>query len=335
MSGADDPISRLRAALRARGAEADGRWRAWAAQLMRQPLTPELLTQIWSEILDFDDQLARYIADPVATPQGTVLVAGSGKEDFKTFNVSTASAILAAAAGVPVLKGVSRSVSAVSGAADVLECLGIASITAPNAIPQALEDHGVAFVSYDAFCPRYATRYDGVFACLSPLSFFMPIAVLAARACGYAYGLAHREVDLAVLALHAIRPELERGVVVATELRRGEFIDEHAAYGQRHTARLHDTQVRLSHSDSPPPDPSWRTAVSHGASHCANAAALRASLAPEGDTPLTQMVELNAALIASAASGHQDAPRAVHEARISGRAEQLLTTLRTSERSVA
>lgn len=114
-------------------------------------------------------------------PDGTVIVAGSGKESFKTFNVSTAASILAAAAGAKVVKGVSRSVSAVSGAADVLDALGVVATGRPEHVAELTEQVGIAFVSYAAFCPSYAGRYDGVFRDLSPFSFFMPSSVASSR----------------------------------------------------------------------------------------------------------------------------------------------------------
>ncbi|MGH2604859.1 MAG: hypothetical protein ACRDJ9_36375 [Dehalococcoidia bacterium] len=105
-------------------ADADARWRALFARLMADGPSLQDMKAAWTAILDFDPGLRDALADPLPAPGATVIVAGSGKETLKTFNVSTAAALLAAAAGVPVVKGVSRSVSAVTGSADVLEQLG-------------------------------------------------------------------------------------------------------------------------------------------------------------------------------------------------------------------
>lgn len=98
----------LRTILRANPGRAHDRWRAWSADLMRPGrLSPKLLVALWQEVLDFDPVLATHTDYPVPVPEDAVIVAGSGKETFKTFNVSTAAAILAASVGARVVKGVS------------------------------------------------------------------------------------------------------------------------------------------------------------------------------------------------------------------------------------
>ncbi len=57
-------------------------------------------------IVEYDEVFAGYLEDPLPVTSGSVTVSGIGEESFKTFNVSTAAAILAAAAGVPAIKGV-------------------------------------------------------------------------------------------------------------------------------------------------------------------------------------------------------------------------------------
>ena len=158
--------------LRDRSTASDQRWRRWCAGLIRNgELVPADLLRWWAAIVEFDPVLRAYAEHPIPAPVDTVLVAGSGKEKFKTFNVSTAAAILAASAGTPVVKGVSRSVSAVSGSADILDVLGIAPVAEAGHIPEALARRNITFVPYTVFCPGYAARYDGVFDTISPASF--------------------------------------------------------------------------------------------------------------------------------------------------------------------
>ncbi|WFF08882.1 hypothetical protein O7622_10155 [Micromonospora sp. WMMD1076] len=279
-------------------------------------------------ITEFDEVLEGYVEQPLEVPDGSVVVAGSGKEQFKTFNVSTAAAILAAAAGTPVVKGVSRSVSAISGAADILDVLAIGAVGRPEAISDILDRQGIAFVPYPAFCPRYAARYDDVFDALNPASFFMPVATICVRARGYVLGLAHRDVTLAAATLRRIRPELTTGVVAATELSVGEMIDEHGDVGTRRLARVANGFITCGIHKGDDPTRSWRQAVAHRPTHRGNAALVASALSPGEDTPATALVELNAALVVGASGTDIDVALAsVRHSRRSGRALRLLNTL--------
>ena len=70
-----------------------------------------------------------------------------------TFNVSTANAILTAAAGVPVAKHGSRSISSPSGSADVLEALGIKIDQTPEQAARLIESIGISFIYAPNFHP--------------------------------------------------------------------------------------------------------------------------------------------------------------------------------------
>lgn len=333
----------VRLLLRTRGTGTRDRWQAWSADMMRpERLSPALLASVWREVLDFDTNLSDYIASPVPVPDKTVVVAGSGKETFKTFNVSTAASVLAASTGIPVIKGVSSSVSAISGAADVLDSLGIhAETTQPSNITETIESDGIAFISYAAFCPTYAGRYDGIFPALSPFSFFMPTAVLAVDTSRYLFGVAHRNVHLAASTLGAVRPDLHTGFVVATEIGPNEIMDEWSNVGTAHTAHAHDAHITLSnHHGHDQPTTAWRKAVSHRSHHTANADAVADALSPIGHPARTRLAEHNAALVVRAAHDGQvssfDALTAVHKARRNGQAQTLLKHLqqrRDSHRS--
>lgn len=70
-----------------------------------------------------------------------------------TFNVSTANAILTAAAGVPVAKHGSRSISSSSGSADVLEALGVDIDQTPEQAARLIENIGISFIYAPNFHP--------------------------------------------------------------------------------------------------------------------------------------------------------------------------------------
>ncbi len=80
-------------------------------------------------------------------------VVGTGGDRSFSVNISTMSAIVAAGAGVPVIKHGNRSASSRAGAADVLEHLGVRLDLSPERVAQVAEDAGISFCFAPAFHP--------------------------------------------------------------------------------------------------------------------------------------------------------------------------------------
>jgi anthranilate phosphoribosyltransferase len=76
---------------------------------------------------------------------------GTGGDKIKTFNISTASAFIASAAGVNVAKHGNRSVSGVCGSADALEYFGYNLNTEPEDVKRCIEELGIGFM----FAPKF------------------------------------------------------------------------------------------------------------------------------------------------------------------------------------
>jgi len=88
---------------------------------------------------------------PLSGETNLVDTCGTGGDSAHTFNISTASAIVAAAAGVKVAKHGGRSVSSTCGSADVLEVLGVNVNLTPEQVAQSVREIGVGFM----FAPNY------------------------------------------------------------------------------------------------------------------------------------------------------------------------------------
>jgi len=105
-------------------------------------------------------------------------IVGTGGDQANTVNISTMTALVVAACGIPVAKHGNRAASSQTGTADVLEELGVAIELSPEQVRQCVEQVGIGF----AFAPRHhpAMRHVGpvrrelgiptVFNILGPLS---------------------------------------------------------------------------------------------------------------------------------------------------------------------
>jgi anthranilate phosphoribosyltransferase len=87
----------------------------------------------------------------VADPTHLVDIVGTGGDGSHTFNISTCSMFVAAAAGAKTAKHGGRSVSSKSGSADVLESLGVNIHLTPEQIARSIEQTGIGFM----FAPNH------------------------------------------------------------------------------------------------------------------------------------------------------------------------------------
>ncbi|MFM7150373.1 MAG: anthranilate phosphoribosyltransferase, partial [Gemmataceae bacterium] len=102
---------------------------------------------------------------------------GTGGDESRTFNISTATSLVVASAGIPVVKHGNRAVSSSSGSADVLSLLGVNTSLLSNEVDDCFRGSGMAFCLAPLYHPvlkqvaviRQKLRVPTIFNRLGPL----------------------------------------------------------------------------------------------------------------------------------------------------------------------
>lgn len=105
-------------------------------------------------------KVMRELATPVTVPYDRhfVDIVGTGGDAAHSFNISTASIFVVAAAGAKVAKHGGRSVSSSSGSADVLEALGANIMLSPQQVAESIAETGIGFM----FAPNHHSAMKNV-----------------------------------------------------------------------------------------------------------------------------------------------------------------------------
>jgi anthranilate phosphoribosyltransferase len=110
------------------------------------------------EMAGFVDSMRAH-ATPLELPAGTIDTCGTGGDRAGTFNISTAAALVAAGAGIPVAKHGNRAASSRCGSADVLEALGVDITLGAEGVRRCIDVAGMGFCFAPTFHP--AMRHAG------------------------------------------------------------------------------------------------------------------------------------------------------------------------------
>ena len=116
--------------------------------LMALRVRGETVSEISGAVATMRDKMLR-----VDAPAGAVDIVGTGGDGLHSVNISTASALVIAAAGVKVAKHGNRGLSSLTGAADVLMALGVKIDLTPEAISRCINEAGVGFMFAPAHHP--------------------------------------------------------------------------------------------------------------------------------------------------------------------------------------
>ena len=131
------------------------------------------------EIVAFAETMRRFSQRISPKVRGRIVdTCGTGGDKIKTFNVSTAAALIAASAGVTIAKHGNRSVTSKCGSADVLEHFGVNLNLEPQKVERLIEDIGIGFMfapifhpaMKNAIAPRKEIGIRTVFNILGPLT---------------------------------------------------------------------------------------------------------------------------------------------------------------------
>jgi anthranilate phosphoribosyltransferase len=106
------------------------------------------------EIVGFRDAVLEN-ALPLKVDSMGLDIVGTGGDRFGTVNVSTMASIVAAAAGIPVIKHGNRAASSASGSSDVLAALGVDLTLSPDKVAEVLRETGITFAYASLFHPGF------------------------------------------------------------------------------------------------------------------------------------------------------------------------------------
>jgi anthranilate phosphoribosyltransferase len=106
------------------------------------------------EIVGFRDAILE-AALPLPVQADVLDIVGTGGDRYGTVNISTMSAVVAAASGVPVVKHGNKAASSKSGSSDVLAALGVDLTLSPDAVAETLARTGITFAFAAAFHPGF------------------------------------------------------------------------------------------------------------------------------------------------------------------------------------
>jgi len=129
------------------------RGEATAAQISAVAIALRMKGETKDEIAGLAQAMRKASSHVESNKQGLLDTCGTGGSGISKFNISTASSIIAAAAGIPVAKHGNRAMSGKSGSADVLEALGVNINITPQQAEECLDEVGICFMFAQLYHP--------------------------------------------------------------------------------------------------------------------------------------------------------------------------------------
>lgn len=228
----------------------------------------------------------------IVAPPDAIDLCGTGGDGHGTLSISTATAFVVAACGVPVAKHGNRSISSRTGTADVLEVLGVRTDLPPSAAQACLHETNFCFLFAPAYHPamkhvasvRRALGFRTIFNLLGPLANPANVRrqLLGVFARDYVTPIANALASL--------------GTLDAWVIHGSDGLDEITTTGKTHVAVLHDGHIAERHV-APDDAGLRRTTLDRlkGGDAAFNAKALTDLLKGQGQAAYRDIIVLNAA----------------------------------------
>jgi anthranilate phosphoribosyltransferase len=243
-------------------------------------------------------------ATPISVPGGIADLVGTGGDRAHTVNISTMGAIVAAAAGVRVVKHGNRAASSSCGSADLLEALGVAIDLAPEPTARVAEEVGITFCFAPLFHPalKHAAKTRRELGTPTVFNFLGPLTN-PARPTAQAVGVFHPRMMEIIAGVFA-----ERGCS-SLVFRGDDGLDELTTTGTSTVWVVREgTTAKVSFDPADLGIPRATPGDLRGADPAFNGRVARRVFAAEPG-PVRDMVQLNAAAAIVAAEGAPEPDR--------------------------
>lgn len=209
----------------------------FAAMQTKGPTTEEI-AGLMDVVLNYDRKplnIERKFNEPLCG------IIGSGKDDVKTFNISSISSIVGAAAGGKIIKNGSRSEASIAGTTDVFEELGLdIAMNNKTKFEKALNTYGFGFCDVAPYFPKMLKEYMGKFFFVHPLSYILPIAS-GVEFDRVVFGLASDETEKTAELL--LKLGYDNSLVVAGHDKNGKNFDEISNIGKTKISEIKNGKI--------------------------------------------------------------------------------------------
>lgn len=210
---------------------------ALLAALQIRGATDDEIVALFKVVQNYD-RIATHCNIPSENLFGIV---GSGKDEFKTFNISTCAAFVAASMGIKIIKNGSRSDTSAFGTTDLMNSLGYNINTSKRRYNNSLKFSNIAFCDAELYFPRMGREYVGKILFINPLIYLLSIAS-GIEFKNIIFGISFSNTERVCNLL--LKIGMKRALVVCGETRDGRRFDEISTAGVTKISELKNGKIK-------------------------------------------------------------------------------------------